>query len=381
MTVYLVKCYNLPYLKHFTPNLPYCQLGELPAKICVIRYAMLSLVGGFVEMMELVERMLAGSQQSLARLISLVERESPEVPQILSSIYPHTGKAYCVGVTGPPGGGKSTLVDRVTSIARKEGLSVGIIAVDPTSPFSGGAMLGDRIRMQQHYLDEGVFIRSMATRGSHGGLPRATYNVIKLLDAAGFDMILVETVGVGQTELDIMETADTVVVVLVPEAGDTIQTMKAGLLEIADIFAVNKADRPGADYLVVELEVMIHQNPRRSWWQVPVIATQAVNNIGTEKLYQEIEHHHQALEESGQFSFRRHEQRKREFIEAIEQKIASQLWKSIEGDGKLASYVDKVEKGEIDPYSASWEVLADRTLLRSWFKRLDNWLKKLDQEG
>jgi len=331
--------------------------------------------------MELVEKMLAGSQQSLARLISLVERESPETPQILSSIYPYTGKAYCVGVTGPPGGGKSTLVDRVTSIARKKGLSVGIIAVDPTSPFSGGAMLGDRIRMQQHYLDEGVFIRSMATRGSHGGLPRTTCNVIKLLDAAGFDMILVETVGVGQTELDIMETADTVVVVLVPEAGDTIQTMKAGLLEIANIFAVNKADRPGADYLVVELEVMVHQNPRESWWQVPVMATQATNNIGIEKLYQDIERHHQALQESGQFSLRRREQRKKEFIEAIEQRIARQLWRSIEEDGRLTSYVDKVEKGEVDPYSASWEVLADRTLLRSWFAKLDNWLKRSDQEG
>jgi LAO/AO transport system kinase len=327
--------------------------------------------GGFVEMIELVGKMLAGSQQSLARLITLVERESPEVPEILSSIYPHTGRAYCIGFTGPPGGGKSTLVDRVTSIIRKERLSVGIIAVDPTSPFSGGAMLGDRIRMQHHYLDEGVFIRSMATRGSHGGLPRTASNVIKLLDAAGFDVILVETVGVGQTELDIMEAVDTVVVVLVPEAGDAIQTMKAGLLEIADIFTVNKADRPGADQLVVELEVMLHQNPKQPWWQVPIIATQAINNIGTEELYQQIESHRQALKQSGRYTLRRCEQRKREFIATIEQGLVAQLWGLVEKDKRLINYLDRVEKGEVDPYSASIKILSDKILLKTWLQELD----------
>lgn len=195
--------------------------------------------------MELVRKMLAGSTQSLARLITMVEREAPEVPQIMSLIYPHLGRAYLVGITGPPGGGKSTLVDRLTAVMRSGDFSVGILAADPTSPFSGGALLGDRIRMQQHYLDKGVFIRSMATRGSRGGLPRAARGVIKLLDAFGKDFVLVETVGVGQTELDIMEATDTTVVVLVPEAGDAIQTLKAGLLEIADIFVVNKADRGG----------------------------------------------------------------------------------------------------------------------------------------
>jgi len=194
---------------------------------------------------ELVRKMLAGSTQSLARLITMVEREAPEVPQIMSLIYPHLGRAYLVGITGPPGGGKSTLVDRLTAVMRSGDFSVGILAADPTSPFSGGALLGDRIRMQQHYLDKGVFIRSMATRGSRGGLPRAARGVIKLLDAFGKDFVLVETVGVGQTELDIMEATDTTVVVLVPEAGDAIQTLKAGLLEIADIFVVNKADRGG----------------------------------------------------------------------------------------------------------------------------------------
>ncbi len=179
-------------------------------------------------MTELVEKMLAGDRLSLARLITMVERESDDVPEIMRAIYPHTGRAFCVGITGPPGGGKSTMVSRLTAIARKKGLQVGVIAVDPTSPFSGGAVLGDRVRMQQHFLDDGVFIRSMATRGSHGGLPRTASSVIKLLDASGKDIILVETVGVGQTEVDVMETADTVVVILVPEAGDTIQTMKAG---------------------------------------------------------------------------------------------------------------------------------------------------------
>jgi len=199
--------------------------------------------------MELVDQMLQGSQRALSRLMTLVENESPDVPDVVKAVFPHLGKASSIGVTGPPGAGKSTLVDKLTATIRRRGLSVGVIAVDPTSPFTGGALLGDRIRMQQHYLDPDVFIRSMATRGSRGGLPTTTRNVMKLLDAFGKDIILVETVGVGQTELDIMETVDTTIVALVPEAGDTIQTMKAGLMEIANIFVVNKADRPGADRL------------------------------------------------------------------------------------------------------------------------------------
>ena len=274
-------------------------------------------------MKELVERMLAGDQQSLARLISLVERESPQASQIMEAIYPHTGNAYRIGITGPPGGGKSTIVGKLTSVAREKGLSVGIIAVDPTSPFSGGAVLGDRIRMHQHYLDDEVFIRSMATRGSHGGLPRTASAVMKLLDAFGKDIIFIETVGVGQTELDIMETVDATVVVLVPEAGDTIQTMKAGLMEIADIFAVNKADRPGADSLVADLEIMLHQSPKQDWWQVPVLPTQAVNEIGTRELYEQIEQYHQALKQSGRLALKRQQQRKAELFQTIERKIMS----------------------------------------------------------
>lgn len=322
------------------------------------------------EMKELIKEMLAGNKQSLARLITLVERENPQVPEIMEAIHSHTGRAYCIGVTGPPGGGKSTLVGKLISISREKGLEVGVLAVDPTSPFSGGAVLGDRVRMQQHYLDEGVFIRSMATRGSYGGLPKTASGVIKLFDAFGKQVIFVETVGVGQTELDIMETADTTLVVLVPEAGDTVQTMKAGLFEIGDIFVVNKADRPGADYLVAQLEMMLHERPKQSWWQVPVVATQAVNDVGTREVYQHIEHHHQVLEEIGELALRRRRQRRAELLRTIEHKIMTQVIKFIEEDGHLTIYLEKVERGELDPYSAAKEILNTRTLLDNWLRQV-----------
>ena len=321
-------------------------------------------------MIELVEKMLGGDRQSLARLITVVETGGAEVAEVMKRAYPYTGRAYCIGVTGPPGGGKSTLVDKLTSLIRKEGLSVGIIATDPTSPFSGGAVLGDRIRMQQHYLDEGVFIRSMTTGDSQGGLSKAARSVIKLLDAFGKDIILVETVGVGQTELDIMEAVDTIIVVLVPEAGDSVQTLKAGLLEIADIFAVNKADRPGAMHLVAELEAMLHWSSRQSWWQVPVIATQAINNIGTEELYQAIKKHRHALEESGRFASRRCQQRRAEFLQIIEQRIMAHLIESAKKDGRLSSYLERVEKGEVDPYSVANKILSEPALIEGWLEQL-----------
>lgn len=312
----------------------------------------------------LVERMLGGDTAALARLITRVEQGGADVAEVMGYIQPRLGKAYSVGITGPPGAGKSTLVDRITAVWRRQGFTVGIVAADPTSPFSGGAVLGDRIRMQQHYLDRGVFIRSMATRGSHGGLPLSVGGVVKLLDAFGKDFILIETVGVGQTELDIMQNSDTVVVVLVPEAGDTVQTMKAGLLEIADIFVVNKADRPGADHLVNELRAMLQLRPADEWWQVPVLATVAVNDVGIEELCREIQRHREAMERSGRLDERRRERRKREFLDMVERRVAEEVLRLVESDGRLAKYLQMVEAGEIDPYSA-----ADEVLRQGWLDR------------
>ena len=232
-------------------------------------------------------------------------------------------------------------------------------------------MLGDRIRMQQHYLDKGVFIRSLATRDSQGGLSRAARGALKLMDAFGKDFVLVETVGVGQTELDIMDAADTTVVVLVPEAGDAIQTMKAGLLEIADVFVVNKADREGADSLVAELEKMLHQSPKQQWWEVPVMTTQAVNDIGTEELYQNIIKHQEALEQTGRLALHRQRQRKGEFIQTIRQRLMAGILKLVETDGSMIASLEGVEKGDIDPYSASMEILTNKNLLHNWLAELE----------
>ena len=316
--------------------------------------------------MDLVDKMLTGDAQSLAKLITLMERENRDIPQIMKQIQPHLHRAYVVGFTGPPGSGKSTLVDKLTAIIREEGLSVGIIAVDPSSPFTGGAVLGDRIRMQQHYLDEGVFIRSMALRESHGGLPRTVRGVIKLMDAFGKNFILVETIGVGQTELDIIKNSDTVTVLLTPEGGDPIQAMKAGLLEIADILAVNKADREGTDDMVTGLMSLLSYYPKNSWWQPPILTTQAVNNIGVTELYEAIKNHKQALEETGRLEERRREQRRGELLKMIMENISSRLNELMAEDDDFLSYLAQVENGELDAYSAYTEIFNNKTLVKKW---------------
>ena len=309
-----------------------------------------------MDISRLLERYESGDRRALARLITLVENRTPEVAAVMQRLYPRIGRAMVIGLTGPPGAGKSTLGDKLIAQFRAEGKKVGVVAVDPSSPFSGGAVLGDRVRMQEHFLDDGVFIRSLSTRGRHGGLARATREVVHLLDAFGHDVVIVETVGVGQTELDIMGLAHTTVVVLVPEAGDTIQVMKAGLLEIADVFVVNKADRDGARRLKNELEVMLHLRPA-SAWNVPVLLTEATAGRGIAELVEQLKAHG-AARRAGQTSASNARERVAEWTEILRDELSQRLDRVL-ASGALTPVAERLTGGAIDPYSAALEVLAD----------------------
>jgi LAO/AO transport system kinase len=304
-----------------------------------------------------VRKMLEGDELALAKLISLAEKGGPHVPEMMKLLAGRLGHAHKIGITGPPGAGKSTLADRLTSVIRQGGATAAVLAVDPTSPFSGGAVLGDRVRMQKHFTDKGVYIRSMASRGATGGLTQVTGEVIDIVDASGKDYILLETVGVGQSEMDILDYADTVVVVLAPDAGDSVQTMKAGLMEIADIFAVNKSDLPHVDQMVNNLRVMVEPGGRYKGWSIPIMACQAEADLGTVEIFEQIQAHYRYLEASGLLKETRGRQRAKQFGRLLETKVLAELRSALSENASLRGVLEKVKKGELDPDTAADSVL------------------------
>jgi LAO/AO transport system kinase len=305
---------------------------------------------------ELVSGALSGSVRALAKLITLVENEMPGAVEALQQLYPRTGHAYIVGITGPPGSGKSTLTDKITKELRKKGYTVGIVAVDPTSPFSGGALLGDRLRMQDITNDEGVFVRSMATRGTLGGLSKATADTVKILDAFGKDFILIETVGVGQDEVDIVKTADTTLLISVPGLGDEIQALKAGIMEIGDIFVVNKSDREGADRLVTELSLMLDLNPAMGPWRPPIVKIVATLGEGILDLTEKIWKHRQFLQEGSGLLRKRNERAKQEILNLIEGEVSKYIHKMLKYDVTFDEVIEQVVARKKDPYSYAQKV-------------------------
>jgi len=308
-------------------------------------------------MNDIASKVLKGDSRAIARLITLVESNDPAAIDAMKTIHPHTGKAHVIGITGVMGSGKSTLIYELTREYRKKGLKVGIIAIDPTSPFSGGALLGDRIRMTELATDDGVFIRSMGTRGMLGGLASAVYDVVEILDASGKDIIIVETVGVGQAEVDVIKIADTTLVVLVPGLGDAIQTIKAGIMEIADIYVVNKADRSGVEQTVAELESLIDISCDEKDRKTPVLTATAKENKGTTELANEIEIHKKYLKKTKMFDVQRRKRYEAELIEIIRKRLMNFIFDESTFKGKVETLIDQIGKKEVDPYTAADQIL------------------------
>jgi LAO/AO transport system kinase len=312
--------------------------------------------------MELTDRLLTGDRRAIARLITIIENDGADAQEALAALYPHTGRAHIVGVTGAPGTGKSTLVNELAKVYRQRDRTVGIIAVDPTSPFSGGALLGDRIRMRDLSGDPGIFIRSMATRGSLGGLARATADAIKVLDAAGYRMIFVETVGAGQAEVDIAKAAHTTIVVEAPGLGDDIQAIKAGITEIADIFVVNKADREGADSTATTLEMILdlnhssHISSSAPRWRPPICKTIALRGEGVGAVVEAIEEHAAYLRESGNLQQHERERIEGELRGIITQEMTRSFFERLD-EAQFDRFIDRIIRRELDPYSAAARLL------------------------
>jgi len=305
-----------------------------------------------------IDRVVAGDPNAVARAISRVEDGAEEASELMKQVFPHTGRALIIGITGAPGAGKSSLVDKLASYYRAAGDKVGIIAVDPSSPFSGGAILGDRIRMQNLALDKGVFIRSMATRGNLGGLARATVEAVAILDAAGYQKVIVETVGVGQDEIEIAKTADVCVVVLVPGMGDDVQTMKAGIMEIGDVLVINKADRDGVLRTEKELEGLLSLSVRSDEWQPPIVKTVAIENKGIAELAAAVEHAREFQQQGAASVERRRAIARWRIIELLRERLVAEVLTSAASE-KLDRLADEVARKTRDPYSAVEELIAE----------------------
>jgi LAO/AO transport system kinase len=308
-------------------------------------------------MNDLTGRVLKGDARAIARLITLSENNDSLATEVLKDIHQYAGKAHIIGITGVMGSGKSTLICELTRLYRKQGKSVGIIAIDPTSPFSGGALLGDRVRMAQLALDEGVFIRSMGTRGMLGGLTSSVYDVVEILDASGKDVVIVETVGVGQAEVDIIKIADTTLVVVVPGLGDSIQTLKAGVMEIADIYVVNKADRSGVEQTVAEVESLVDITCFGKERTIPVLSTVAKQGKGIAELITEIDTHRKYLKKTNEFEKQRRMRYESELVEIIRKRVMNMIFDEDVFKEKIEDILDKICKKELDPHSAAETII------------------------